>query len=212
MNKKVDFVDSIISELEYGFEVLLNDTKKSEKALPQMVNNQELTKNETKKSIRNIRVNHVGEVCAQALYRGQACFTEDEKTKKKLYIMCEEEHRHLELLNLRLEELKGNQSIFNPVWYTAAFLLGVYAGINEKNWKMGFIEETEKQVKEHLEEYIDLLPKKDIRSIAILKDVAKDEEKHRKTAQSLGSVELSKSTKLMMENFSKVMKKISYYF
>ena len=76
---------------------------------------------------------------------------------------------------------------------------------------MGFVEETEKQVKKHLEEYINLLPKKDVRSIAILEDVAKDEEKHRQTAQSLGSVDLPESAKLMMENFSKVMKKMSYY-
>ena len=131
--------------------------------------------------------------------------------KKKLYEICEEEHRHLQLFNLRLEELKGKQSLLNPVWYTAAFLLGVYAGINEKNWKMGFIEETEKQVNEHLEEYINLLPKKDTRSIKILKDVAKDEEKHRQTAQSIGSVKLPESMRLMMKNFSDMMKKISYY-
>ena len=75
---------------------------------------------------------------------------------------------------------------------------------------MGFVEETEKQVKKHLEEYINLLPKKDVRSIAILEDVAKDEEKHRQTSQSLVSVDLPESAKLMMENFSKVMKKQLY--
>ncbi len=212
MKEENDFIDSIINELEYGVEVLLNNTKKLEKEPISAKNSQKLNADEIKQSIRNIRVNHVGEVCAQALYRGQAYFTADKITKEKLYMMCEEEHRHLKLLNLRLGELKGNQSILNPVWYTASFLLGAYAGINEKNWKMGFIEETEKQVKEHLEEYIDLLPKKDSRSIAILRDVAKDEEKHRQTAQSLGSVELPESTKFMMEKFSKIMKKISYYF
>ena len=125
--------------------------------------------------------------------------------------MCKEEENHLRLFKLRLKELNGHQSLLNPIWYTASFMLGAYAGINEKNWKMGFVEETEKQVKEHLDEYIELLPKKDVRSISILKDVAKDEEKHRKTAHSLGSVELPKSTKLLMQSFSKIMKKISHY-
>tara|TARA_B100001750_G_C15507118_1_gene601158 strand:- start:1190 stop:1825 length:636 start_codon:yes stop_codon:yes gene_type:complete len=210
MRKEINLLDLIITEVEYGFEVLLNDTK-TPKNQSTSKNDQKLNKKEIEESIRNIRVNHVGEVCAQALYRGQAYFTSDKKTKKKLYLMCKEEFRHLQLFNLRLKELKGKQSIFNPVWYTTSFLLGVYAGINEKNWKMGFVEETEKQVKKHLEEYINLLPKKDVRSIAILEDVAKDEEKHRQTAQSLGSVDLPESAKLMMENFSKVMKKMSYY-
>tara|TARA_Y100000590_G_scaffold425349_1_gene533237 strand:+ start:3183 stop:3818 length:636 start_codon:yes stop_codon:yes gene_type:complete len=211
MDKKISPFDALISELEFGLEILLNDnSKKIEQS--KIKTDQKLTADEIKKSIQNIRVNHVGEVCAQGLYRGQAYFTKDKDIQKKLYSMCAEEENHLKLFNLRLKELKGHQSLLNPIWYTASFFLGAYAGINEKSWKMGFVEETEKQVKKHLDEYISLLPKKDTRSIAILKDVAKDEEKHCQTAQSLGSVELPESTKLMMDNFSRIMKKISYYF
>ncbi len=210
MNKKNSPIDALISELEFGLEILFNDDNKNIKKT-EIKTDQKLNKEEIKTSIQNIRVNHVGEVCAQGLYRGQAYFTKDKNTQKKLYSMCKEEENHLRLFKLRLKELNGHQSLLNPIWYTASFMLGAYAGINEKNWKMGFVEETEKQVKEHLDEYIELLPKKDVRSISILKDVAKDEEKHRKTAHSLGSVELPKSTKLLMQSFSKIMKKISHY-
>ena len=112
MRKEINLLDLIITEVEYGFEVLLNDTK-TPKNQSTSKNDQKLNKKEIEESIRNIRVNHVGEVCAQALYRGQAYFTSDKKTKKKLYLMCKEEFRHLQLFNLRLKELKGKQSIFN---------------------------------------------------------------------------------------------------
>ena len=210
MNKKITAFDSLIAEIEFGFEILLNDTEKTNKK-NLTKNHEKLNADEIKQSIQNIRVNHVGEVCAQGLYRGQAYFTQDKNTKRKLYSMCKEEHNHLQLFNLRLAELKGRQSLLNPIWYTTSFLLGAYAGINEKNWKMGFVEETEKQVKEHLDEYINLLPKKDVRSIEILKSVAKDEDKHLQTAQSIGSVKLPELLKLMMDNLSRIMKKISYH-
>ena len=207
MNKEIDLKDSIISEIEYAIGVFLNDNSKAIK------NNEDskLTKADINKSIKNIRVNHTGEICAQALYRGQALFTSDKKIKMKLYEMCNEEHGHLDLCNQRLKELKGYQSIFNPVWYSASFCLGVVAGLNEDKWKLGFIEETEKQVEEHLTIFANKLPINDKRSKKILNKIAQDEKKHRHTANNIGSEELPSHVKKGMDIFSKIMKKLSYY-
>ena len=158
-----------------------------------------------------MRVNHMGEVCAQALYRGQAIVTKDVKIKKKLYKICNEENNHLQLCNLRLQELNGKPSFLNPVWYVASFIFGAIAGANEKKWKLGFIEETEKQVAQHLESSIASLPKKDLMSRKFLKEIAIDEEKHRASAKKIGSADIPENVKRTMDGLSRIMKKISFY-
>jgi len=118
---------------------------------------------------------------------------------------------HLQLCNLRLQELNGKPSFLNPVWYAASFILGAIAGTNEKKWKLGFIEETEKQVAQHLESSIASLPKKDLRSRKFLKEIAIDEEKHRASAKKIGSVDIPENVKRTMDGLSRIMKKISFY-
>ena len=153
----------------------------------------------------------MGEICAQALYRGQAAFTKETKIKSQLYKICDEENHHLELCNLRLTELNGKKSILNPFWYSASFALGALAGLNENQWKLGFIEETEKQVKNHLEDSIASLPVEDSRSKMFLEEIAEDEEKHRDTVKDIGSEEIPEFVKGGMSIFSKIMKKITYH-
>ena len=209
-NNNKPLLDKVIMEFEYALESIFNDRNiiTEEK---DTVNKSNLTKGDSDKSIKVMRVNHMGEVCAQALYRGQAMVTKDIKIKNKLYKICSEENNHLQLCNLRLQELNGKPSLFNPVWYAASFILGAIAGANEKKWKLGFIEETEKQVAQHLESSIASLPKKDLRSRKFLKEIAIDEEKHRASAKKIGSVDIPENVKRTMDGLSNIMKKISFY-
>ena len=129
--------------------------------------------------------------------------------KSKLYIICEEENEHLKLCNLRLKELDGRPSILNPLWYFSSYILGSIAGMKDDDWKLGFIVETEKQVKEHLKESILQLPKNDHRSKDFLKQIAKDEEKHKVTVQDIGSNDIPDIIKRGMHVSSKIMKKLT---
>ena len=124
--KKTEFMDLFINELDYALGVL---TRKVKKNIPA---DDSMDKSNQKKSINVMRVNHMGEVCAQALYRGQAFTTRDKEIRKKLYEMCNEEKNHLDLCRERLDELGGNGSILNTAWYTSSFLLGCIAGATSK--------------------------------------------------------------------------------
>ncbi len=202
-NKNKSVIDSLIIEVEYALGTIYDD-----KSADYSTNNIEvkLNKAQSSQSEKIMRINHMGEVCAQALYRGQAAFTKDEKMKQKLYQICEEENYHLKLCNQRLKELNGDKSILNPLWYLASFTLGSIAGLKEKDWKLGFIEETEKQVKEHLQGSISSLPKPDKRSKEFLNTIAKDEEKHRNTVKQIGVNEIPEILKKSMSVLSNIMK------
>ena len=203
-------LDSIIREIEYGLETI-NDKASSKKATKFTQNNETLSDSETKLSERIMRVNHMGEVCAQGLYRGQAAFTEDEKTKKQLLAMCSEEREHLKICHGRLDELGAKGSIFNSLWYISSFSLGALAGLTQKRYGAGFIEETEKQVSRHLDDSIDKLPVPDLRSREMLGYIKEDEAKHEKKAIEMGSEDIPNVAKESMHLLSKIMKKITYY-
>ena len=209
LNKNI--IDIVLTELDYAISTIYNNNNTSNLKAPKKTINKKLDSNNVKKSERVMRINHMGEICAQGLYRGQAVFTSDDKIRKKLYKICDEENNHLKLCNQRLEELDGKKSILNPLWYLSSFVLGSIAGINDKKWKLGFIEETEKQVEDHLIASIKELPKEDIRSKEILQIIAKDEKKHRTTAKKIGSEDLPVKAKESMHLLSTIMKKITYY-
>ena len=198
-------LDNILKELDYAIDVLHNSRLSDELET-------NLTNNDQKQSQRVMRVNHMGEVCAQALYRGQAMTTKDSNTRKIILKMCEEEMNHLTMCENRLTELSGQTSSLNSLWYASSFLLGAYVGLLDKDKSLGFIYETEDQVEQHLDEYTKKLPSNDDKSRKILENIKIDESKHKNTAKSLGSSDLSIEVKNLMALSSKVMKKISFYF
>lgn len=202
--EKRDFLDLVFSELDYALDIIVN-SKNTDVDIDTSMNDKS-----RERSIRVMRVNHMGEVCAQALYRGQAITTKDKNIKKELYKMCNEEREHLDLCNERLAELKGKTSLANPGWYASSFALGCIAGITSKKWGLGFIEETEKQVTSHLNEYIDKLPTEDSISKDILIRIKEDEIQHKKSAKKIGSKELPSQIKKGMNILSNLMKGISY--
>ena len=197
-------LDNILKEIDYAINVIFESKNSNNE-------DNQLNDREKTKSQRVMRVNHMGEVCAQALYRGQALTTKDTSITKIIENMCIEEKNHLNMLSERLSELSGKTSRLNSLWYLSSFMLGAYVGTLEKNKSYGFIYETETQVEDHLDEYSQKLPAIDVKSKKILEEIKIDETKHKNTAKDQGSIELSKSTKNLMSVTSKVMKKISYY-
>ena len=198
-------IDNFLKEVDYALEVLDNQSNSSSK-------DEVLSTDEKKQSQRVMRVNHMGEVCAQALYRGQAFTTDETSTKELILTMCNEEREHLGMCSDRIGELSGRTSYFNLLWYASSFMLGAYVGRLTKEKSLGFIYETEEQVEKHLDEYTDKLPKSDKKSRDILLEIKKDETKHKETARELGSTSLSSQTRNFMSISSRVMKKLSFYF
>ena len=198
-------MDNFLKEVDYALDVLDNHFYSSSK-------NEVLSTDEKKQSQRVMRVNHMGEVCAQALYRGQAFTTKESSTKELILTMCSEEREHLGMCGDRIGELSGRTSYFNALWYASSFMLGAYVGRLTKEKSLGFIFETEEQVEKHLDQYTDKLPKNDKKSRDILLEIKKDETRHKETAKELGSTKLSDQTRNFMSLSSRVMKKLSFYF
>ena len=152
-----------------------------------------------------IRVDHVGEVCAQALYQGQALTARDPAITASLREAGEQETEHLAWTEQRLVEVGGRKSLLNPLWYAGALGIGLLAGRLGDRWSLGFLAETERQVGAHLSGHLERLPEGDGRSRAILEQMALDEAGHADRAQSLGAAELPLPVKIAMKLASKVM-------
>lgn len=152
-----------------------------------------------------MRVNHSGEVCAQALYHGQALTARDSGVQKALEQAAQEETDHLAWCGERIAGLNGRKSLLNPLWYGGAFAFGVLAGLLGDKWNLGFLAETERQVERHLEGHLTRLPENDQRSRAILEQMKQDEAGHATTAMTRGATELPEPVKLAMRLSSKLM-------
>ena len=157
-----------------------------------------------------MRVNHVGEVCAQALYQAQAWVCRDPEIKKMLARAADEEVEHLAWTERRIAELGGRKSALNPLWYSGAFAIGVCAGALGDRWSLGFLAETERQVESHLDHHLSLLPPLDVKSRAIVNQMKIDEAAHAETAVCLGAHELPYSVTVGMRLCAKVMTGTSY--
>ena len=158
-----------------------------------------------------MRVNHVGEVCAQALYQGQAWTSERPETKQALQGAADEEVEHLAWTQARIHELGGRTSLLNPLWYAGALSIGALAGLAGERWNLGFLAETEKQVEVHLDGHLGRLPSEDLRSRAIVSQMRADEIRHAEMAERLGAADLPPPIKLAMRVCAGVMTRIAYY-
>lgn len=158
-----------------------------------------------------MRVNHVGEICAQALYQGQALMSRDPAIKAELQRASHEETEHLAWTERRIAELGGRKSLLNPLWYGGALVLGMAAGRLGDRWNLGFLAETERQVEAHLDSHLQHLPAADARSRAIVAQMKDDEIEHAETAVRLGANELPAPVKWVMKQASRVMTKTTYH-
>ena len=157
-----------------------------------------------------MRVNHVGEVCAQALYFGQAAVARDPVTRAQLLAAAAEETDHLAWCGQRLRELDSRPSLLNPLWYAGSYAIGALAGLRGDGWNLGFVVETERQVEAHLDEHLQSLPEDDARSRAIVKVMKADEARHADRAQDAGARELPDPVKQAMRAASAFMKAVAY--
>lgn len=171
----------------------------------------ELSENEKRHSASLMRINHCGEVCAQALYNGQALTANNPQTVRALAQASKEETEHLAWCEKRIHELGGRTSLFNPIWYAGSFTLGAIAGALGDKWNLGFLAETERQVGAHLNRHLDELPAADDKSRAILAQMKTDEAEHAATAIDLGGAELPTLIKAAMQGMSKVMTSTTYH-
>ena len=170
-----------------------------------------LDDSQRQEAIGLMRVNHCGEVCAQALYQGQALTSRQPAVRAALQQAANEETEHLAWTERRIAELGGHKSVFNPVWYAGSLAMGVTAGLLGDKWNLGFLEETEYQVEAHLNEHLESLPAQDAKSRAIVSQMREDEVRHAETAHELGAAKLPLPVKGLMHVTSLVMKKSSYW-
>jgi ubiquinone biosynthesis monooxygenase Coq7 len=171
----------------------------------------DLTEQERRHIGRLMRVNHTGEVCAQALYQGQALTARREQVRERLERSALEENDHLAWCEARIDELGGRKSLLNPLWYAGSFAMGTAAGIAGDKWSLGFVVETERQVEDHLDEHIAQVPADDHRTRAILEQMKVDEGHHAEVASAAGSAELPAVVKFAMRTVSKVMTRGAYW-
>jgi len=156
-----------------------------------------------------MRVNHVGEVCAQALYQGQALTSRSRDVREKMQEAADEEIDHLNWCYTRIQQLESHTSYLNPIWYLGSFAIGVTAGLAGDRWSLGFLAETEKQVVEHLKSHLERLPEEDTASRAVVKQMAIDEAKHAEMAEQNGAAELPTPVKQLMRTTAKIMTTLS---
>lgn len=158
-----------------------------------------------------MRINHTGEICAQALYHGQGVVSRSREIQEKMQEAAFEEGDHLAWCKKRLDELGSHTSYLNPLWYAGSFCIGMAAGMVGDKWSLGFVAETERQVIKHLEGHLETLPSQDVRSQKILQQMEIDEAKHRDEAIDSGAHELPGVVKKAMSLVSKVMVKTVYW-
>jgi ubiquinone biosynthesis monooxygenase Coq7 len=158
-----------------------------------------------------MRVNHAGEVAAQALYQGHATVARDKDTEEQMKRAADEEFDHLAWCEQRLDELGYAPSRLSPFWYAGAYVIGAASGVLGDKWSLGFIAETEKQVCSHLDSHLDSLPEEDAKSRAIVEQMRDEEEEHGENAVDAGAAELPRPVVRLMRATAKVMTKTAYW-
>ena len=157
-----------------------------------------------------MRINHAGEVCAQALYAGQAVTARNPEVQSQMKHAASEETDHLSWCRERLDELESKPSVLDPLWYAGSFAIGAVAGLAGDGWSLGFLKETENQVEAHLEGHIERLPPEDARSRAILDQMKIDEARHAQMANESGALDLPDPVRGLMKLTAGVMKAVAY--
>ena len=204
--------DRMVMQADTALRTLFGEPLLTERPYPaEDIPDMELSAEEIKNTSGLMRVNHSGEVSAQALYQGQALTSRNKEIKQKLQQAALEENDHLEWTKNRLTELGSQTSLLNPLWYGGSFAIGAFAGAIGDKWNLGFLAETEHQVVKHLEEHLEKLPDNDLRSRAVLEQMKIDELKHATTAIENGAADLPPPVKTLMAAMSKVMTGAAYY-
>jgi len=199
-------LDHLITNFDQGLRTLIGKPTGTERKNPAAnIDENELSAREKRLAASLMRVNHAGEVSAQALYQGQALTAKNADIKQQMERSAQEENDHLEWCEQRLQELNSHKSLLNPVWYTGSLVIGALAGIAGDKWSLGFVVETEKQVEQHLNEHLEKLPEQDAKSRTIVEKMRDDEIQHATTALEAGAASLPLPIKHAMKITAKIM-------
>jgi ubiquinone biosynthesis monooxygenase Coq7 len=205
-------VDDICVSIDHVLRALFGMPTTTDRAYPAKdLAESTLTVQELKQSAGIMRVNHAGEIAAQALYHGQGLMSRDQALQSKLQAAAIEEGDHLYWCKTRISELGSHTSYLNPFWYAGSFMIGLAAGFVGDQWSLGFVAETERQVVEHLESQLEKLPPGDDKSAAILKQMQHDEAVHRDEALKSGAALLPVWIKNLMKLSASIMVKTAYW-
>jgi ubiquinone biosynthesis monooxygenase Coq7 len=210
--RNFSFFDKLCLQFDRALKTLDNQITTTGRGSPaKAANDDQLTAAEQKKSAALMRINHVGEICAQALYQGQAFTSKSKAIQQKMQQAAKEENDHLQWCYDRLQQLDSRVSYLNPFWYAGAYIMGAFAGTLSDGWSLGFVVETENQVEQHLASHLDQLPVNDHKSRAIVEQMKIDEAQHAAEAQQLGAKTLPTWIKSIMRFQARVMTTTAYW-
>lgn len=204
-------LDKLIIEFDKGLRTVMAEARSLRPFPDRDAAETPLSDREKRHAGALMRINHTGEVCAQALYHGQALTARDPATAEALQQASQEETEHLAWCEKRLRELGSHKSLLNPLWYAGSFAMGAVAGALGDKWNLGFLAETEQQVGRHIADHLQRLPQQDARSRAVLEQMAIDEARHAETAIRQGGAGLPAPVRLGMKLSSKIMTKTTYW-
>jgi ubiquinone biosynthesis monooxygenase Coq7 len=204
------FADTLIAEFDRGLRTLCGTPQAVRSSPSAGIAETELGTEARKHAAALMRVNHSGEVCAQALYQGQALGSGNPALRRDLSRAAAEERDHLDWSRTRIDELGGRVSLLNPMWYAGSLAMGMLAGRLGDKWNLGFLAETETQVEAHLQGHLERLDPQDQKTRVVIEAMQKDEAGHAQSARALGAQELPDPVKLAMRCAAKVMTGVSY--
>jgi 3-demethoxyubiquinol 3-hydroxylase len=204
-------LDRLIVEFDKGLRTLMAEAHSGRPHPDKQIEEPSLTDREKNHAAALMRINHCGEVCAQALYSGQSMTARNKETVAALQQAAREETEHLAWCEKRIKELGGRTSALNPILYGSSFVLGAIAGALGDRLNLGFLAETERQVGSHLESHLKLLPENDAKSRAIIEQMRLDEAEHAASAIQHGGVALPKPVRAAMQAASRTMTTSTYY-
>ncbi len=209
--RRLSFIDHLLTNTDRALRSLTPNTQVHERPSPaRTVNETELSVSEKKHAAGLMRVNHAGEICAQALYQGQALTAKLPEVRQDMKHAADEEIDHLAWCEERIQQLGSHTSLLNPLWYGLSFGIGASAGFISDKISLGFVAATEEQVCKHLQSHMQHLPENDVKSRAIVETMLEDEAKHAHTALAAGGARFPAPVKGLMSLVSKAMTKTSY--
>ena len=205
------FLDQCLIQFDLALRTCVPGSSQARRTSPaEELNDGELSPSERRHTAGLMRINHTGEVCAQALYQGQAATAKLGDVRESMQQAAAEEVDHLAWCEDRLRQLDSRPSLLNPLWYALSYGIGAAAGIAGDKWSLGFVAATEDQVCAHLEDHLEKLPTEDAKSKAILKQMIVDEKQHGDLARNAGGAELPAPVKQAMTAVSQIMKTTAY--
>lgn len=212
INRELSVIDRLLAGADDALRTIAAPAGRPARDNPAgLIKESDLTRQQKSHAAGLMRVNHAGEVAAQALYKGHATVARDSSIEKQMEAAAAEEFDHLAWCEQRIEELGEEPSKLSPVWYVGAYTIGAISGILGDKWSLGFIAETERQVVEHLDSHLDGLPAKDARSRAIIEQMRDEEAEHGQGAVDAGAAELPLPIKRLMRLTAKVMTRTAYW-